>query len=48
MKLVVSAPAVRRVFEITEIDRLIPIHASLTEVLGAEPTAPGGTGGEQR
>jgi anti-sigma B factor antagonist len=41
MRLAVVSPAVRRVLEITEIDHLIPVFASLDEAL-AGPGAAGG------
>jgi anti-sigma B factor antagonist len=49
MRLVITSPAVRRVYCITEVDRLIPVYASLGDALGAErpgPEAPGDADGE--
>jgi anti-sigma B factor antagonist len=43
IRLVVSSPGVQRVLDITGVDRLIPVHPSMTASL-AEPGASGGPG----
>jgi anti-anti-sigma factor len=42
MRLVCAWPGVRRVFEITEIDRLIPVYPSVDEALSGQPSPANG------
>jgi anti-sigma B factor antagonist len=39
MRLVITSPAVRRVYAITEVDRIIPVFTSLADALGGAPVA---------
>jgi anti-sigma B factor antagonist len=40
VRLVVTAPAVRRIFEVTKIDHLIPVYPGLADALAADPDGP--------